>query len=110
MGRYFEKTAEKNVVIGWSHGRYLDLWSIVHLITGAVLGLVSLYFAVNMYVAFGVSIALMTIYEGVEVALKIAEDVENVLMDIVIGGAGFVLVAAIFPETTEFVHIGAILG
>lgn len=72
----------------WRHGRFVDLWSFVHLLSGALLalGFYGLGFSVVATVTF--SVVLLVAWEVFEWAIRIIEPTLNVFFDIVIGIAG----------------------
>jgi hypothetical protein len=88
MARWFEAPASRIVNFGWQHGRYADYWSFVHALTGIMMGLVAHMLGFEMYLSIAVIFIIATLYEGLEVLAKVAEDIENVIADIVFVTAG----------------------
>lgn len=75
----------------WRHGRYVDLWSLVHLLSGVLLavGFYGLGFSVVVTVLF--SITLLVAWEVFEWAIRIIEPTMNVFFDILIGVIGLIM-------------------
>lgn len=73
----------------WKHGTYLDTWSIVHLFSGFLLSGICFFFGFNVAVSLAVSTAVLLLWEVFEWILKIIEPSINVIVDIVVGLAGF---------------------
>ena len=91
----------------WKHGTYLDLWSIVHILSGALLASVCFYFGFNFFWSAVVTFFLVVLWELFEVLLKINEPKKNMLMDIIIGMVGFYIVGYLhfskgWPWSSEF--------
>lgn len=72
----------------WRHGRYIDLWSFVHLLSGVLLavGFYGLGFGFEATLTF--SLILLIAWEVFEWAIRIIEPTPNVLIDILIGAVG----------------------
>lgn len=72
----------------WRHGRYVDLWSLVHFLSGVLLalGFYGLGFALTIAVTF--SAILLIAWEVFEWAIRIIEPTPNVLVDVLIGFLG----------------------
>jgi len=86
----------------WREGKYLDLWSVPHLLSGmsVALGLYLLGFAGNA--AFIIAFLLFVAYEMFEVIAKIEETRMNRTLDVVVGMASFAptfLMASFFPQS-----------
>lgn len=94
---FFESQASKFFNLGWEHGRYADYWSAVHVLTGLLLGALGLFFGFSLPETFITSAILAVLYECVEAALKVAEDIQNVLTDIVLVAVGPLIVFSLFP-------------
>ena len=74
----------------WSEGKWLDLWSVVHLLSGVSIGF-GFYFLNlgNIFTALSV-LVLLVLYEGWEMYVRIEEAPTNRFMDVVVGMVGFV--------------------
>jgi hypothetical protein len=73
----------------WKHGTYIDTWSIVHLLSGFLLAGGFYGFNRNFTEALLLSILLLLLWELFEWKMGIIEPSVNVIMDILIGMAGF---------------------
>ncbi|MFA6177633.1 MAG: hypothetical protein WC694_01930 [Candidatus Paceibacterota bacterium] len=93
----FERKAHHDVLFKFGHGRYLDAWSFLHIISGFILGLFVLLFDFDRLIGFSVILLLLFFYEMFEVFTNIAEDVENSLLDVFCGGLGAMLVLIFSP-------------
>jgi len=102
--RFFERRAPKIINFGWSHGRYLDYWSIVHFLTGVILGAIASIATFPAVLAISIIAVLATLYEGLEILSKVAEDVENVISDIIavtLGGALAIWLFDLFAASAQ---------
>jgi hypothetical protein len=76
----------------WREGKYLDLWSAVHFLSGASLGL-GFYFLrfLNIGVTGSIVIVflLLVAYELWEAMVRIAETPQNRVLDVVVGMVSF---------------------
>lgn len=88
----FERSAKNFFHLGWGHGRYFDFWSFVHILTGVILGLGALIFSLRPGAALIAIAVALTLYEGLEIASHVAEDLQNVVSDIVLGTLSAALV------------------
>ncbi len=95
--RFFEPRAPRAINFGWDHGRYADYWSAIHLLTGLLLGGIWMLAGLSLSTALVISVLLASLYEGLEVALGVSEDVQNVLTDIVLVAIGAPLAFFLFP-------------
>ena len=87
----------------WKHGTYIDTWSLVHLLSGFVLGSLFYYLGFNLSWAFTDSLIVLMIWEVVEALIRVIERPLNVVSDIVIGILGFSISAYLyFFLNTEF--------
>lgn len=80
----------------WKHGTYVDMWSIVHLLSGFVLAGLFFLFGFSFPVAIISSVFLLLFWEVFEAAVKIIEPSINVIVDIIIGFVGFLVGAQLF--------------
>lgn len=72
----------------WRHGRYVDLWSLVHFLSGVLLALGFYGLGFGFMAALMFSLILLIAWEVFEWAIRIIEPTPNVLIDIVIGALG----------------------
>lgn len=73
----------------WKHGKYLDLWSLVHFLSGAILASITWHVDLSFAWALGVSLVILLAWEMFEAVSKIIEPSVNVAVDIAVGLAGF---------------------
>ena len=92
MKIYFEKEAKFFFNFGWSHGRYLDYWSFVHVFTGIIIGLGILMFKLPSFISIVIVALGLTFYEFLEMIARVAEDVQNVISDIILGTGSAALI------------------
>lgn len=72
----------------WRHGKYVDTWSLVHLLSGFLLVSTFYWYGFALAEVMGLSISLLLLWEAFEAMIKIIEPSANVVMDIIIGIAG----------------------
>jgi hypothetical protein len=84
----FERPAPKLILPGFGHGRFIDAWTIVHIMSGIVLGALGLLIGMDNPTLLVSTLALLFLYELFESLLGIVEDVENALSDVFFGFAG----------------------
>jgi hypothetical protein len=91
----------------WREGKYLDLWSVPHFLSGmcVAFGLFFLDFATNA--AFIIALLLLIAYEMFEVIAKIEETRWNRILDIVVGMASFTPTFLLLPGVPRTWAIGA---
>jgi type III secretory pathway component EscU len=75
----------------WKHGKYVDLWSLVHFLSGVLLAAVTQRLDLPFFWALAVSVVALVAWEWFEALKKIIEPSVNVTVDIVIGLVGFLL-------------------
>ena len=73
----------------WREGKWLDLWSIVHLLSGLSLGLGFSFLPVGAFAAIALAFVLLVAYEMWETIVRIEETPTNRFMDVVVGMVGF---------------------
>ena len=96
----------------WEEGKYFDLWMLVHLLTGVVIGISAHLVGFSPLVAYTGTFVGLTLYEVVEEVFRIEETLENRLADIVFGSIGFVLFYQLLSplwslQTNQIALIGA---
>ena len=74
----------------WSEGKWLDLWSVVHLLSGISIGLGFYFFNLGNTFTTLLVLVLLVLYEGWEMYVRIEEASTNRFMDVVVGIVGFV--------------------
>ncbi len=97
----------------WREGEWVDLWSIVHFLSGVLLGfcLHILHYGASASVLL--ALLLLIIYEMWEAMMKIEETPANRFMDVVVGMASFVptffLLIPQLSQTTSILVFGVVL-
>ncbi|MBI3573637.1 hypothetical protein HY090_01145 [Candidatus Kaiserbacteria bacterium] len=114
MERLFERESRRMINVGWAHGRYLDFWSIIHFLTGVILGAGALLLNVPLLPLLIGIFLIASVYEMGEVLAGIAEDLENVIIDILIAVLGAFLTIhylnGISKVLIAYLLIGALIG
>jgi len=85
----------------WKEGKYVDLWSINHVLSGVVLGAILGNFNAPFGWSLLLAIALFVGWEVVEVLIGIKEHMPNMVMDVVCDLAGFLAIAWWFAEVSD---------
>ena len=75
----------------WKHGKYVDSWSIVHFLWGIILAAALYRFGVEFIFALIISLVLLITWELIEWFINVIEPRANVLVDLAIGIAGFLV-------------------
>ena len=75
----------------WKHGKYLDMWSLVHLLSGFLLGGLFYWLGANLVLTLVFSIGIMILWEFFEFATGIIEPSPNVIFDVVTGFGGLMI-------------------
>ena len=73
----------------WREGQWLDLWSVVHFLSGASFGLGFYFLHLGAVASVVIVFLLLVAYEMWEVIVKIEETPTNRLMDVVVGMVSF---------------------
>ncbi|MDQ5955692.1 MAG: hypothetical protein QG621_696 [Patescibacteria group bacterium] len=73
----------------WREGAWLDLWSLVHLLSGVSFGLGISYLHFGALPSFLLVLVLLIAYELWEAMVRIAEAPTNRLMDVMVGLLGY---------------------
>lgn len=82
-GRFIRTDAWKK------EGRYIDLWSVVHVLSGIALGFYPRYFGFSILATFVIVTLILIMYEMFEVIVKIEEYPTNRVTDVLFGLVGF---------------------
>ncbi len=93
----------------WKEGKYCDLWSVVHTLSGVVLASILFYFEMNLILAFVIATMLFVGWEAVEVALGIKEHTTNMVMDVVFDFLGFLIVLYLYLELDMSISLYTII-
>jgi hypothetical protein len=96
----------------WKHGKYVDLWSLVHFLSGFLLGAIFFALGYTFLTALLLSTILLLLWEAFEWLTKISEPSVNVAMDMVVGLAGFLAGAYLYyflDVPFEMLHFSILL-
>lgn len=96
----------------WAEGKWLDLWSVPHFLSGIALAFTIYLFKFDTDAAFIIAFLLLVAYEMFEVIAKIEETPTNRIMDVVVGMVSFTPTFLLAPRLseTEFILVfGAVL-
>ena len=74
----------------WREGKWLDLWSVVHLLSGVSMGLIGSFFHFPIVPSLIIGFLLLVIYEMWEAIAQIEETPQNRVTDVVVGMISFV--------------------
>jgi hypothetical protein len=77
----------------WKHGHVVDLWTLVHILSGMMLGIGSVWLGLPFLTAAILVFFLLGAWEAYEWLLKILEKPVNVASDLVFGMLGFFAIA-----------------
>lgn len=86
----------------WKHGKYLDMWSLVHFLSGFVLCGFFYWLGSDFIWALIYSTILLALWEVFEFFIKIIEPSVNVTVDIAVGLLGFFSAAWFYFLRAEF--------
>ncbi len=104
-----KKSTKNNLEPSFDDGVYLDFWSVVHFLSGVILGLIFILFNLDLRSALLASFGLAALYELWEIFMKLSEDVPNVIMDIFLVVSGtylpFTFLARLSSNTTTLTLI-----
>src|SRR3989338_9989878 len=73
----------------WREGKLLDLWSVVHLLSGMSFGLALGILGLGSTASIIIAFLSFVLYETWEAMVKIAETPQNRFMDVVVGMTSF---------------------
>lgn len=85
----------------WREGDWVDLWSVVHFLSGISLALAMYRFGFETLPAFIIATLLLIAYELWEAMVKIEETRANRVMDVVVGLASFAPVYSVFAPMLD---------
>jgi len=92
------QTKKQILNTGWSHGKYVDYWSFVHILSGVILGIGATLFASNHLLSFTVIFILLVAYEGAEILVRVSEGMANIMLDIIVGAVGSAFAIFLLPQ------------
>jgi hypothetical protein len=97
----------------WREGKWLDLWSVVHFLSGVSFGLGMLFLKLGVTSSIIIVFILLVSYEMWEAMVKIAETPQNRVMDVVVGMTSFLptflLIAPSFSRPHLILAFGLML-
>ncbi len=73
----------------WREGEWLDLWSVVHFLSGISIGLVLYFLHFGSFASGTLALLSLISYEMWEAMVRIEETPANRFMDVVVGMAGY---------------------
>lgn len=90
----------------WREGLWLDLWSVVHLLSGFSIGFFAYFLKFDPLVLAVITFILLIIYEWWEAFVGIDEAPTNRFMDVVVGMVGYIpAYFYISPTLSHTAHI-----
>lgn len=90
----------------WAERKYLDFWSVIHLVDGMVLGGVVLLVGLGFWWGFLVSFVIFVIWELVEPP----EHFWNKILDVVVSSFGFVFFYFLIGEISFWFYVVVFLA
>lgn len=72
----------------WKEGGFVDLWSVNHVMAGALLGGAFFFLSIILWKAMLIGVTLMIIWEFYETIHGIKETFLNRVTDVIVGGFG----------------------
>jgi len=92
----------------WREGKYVDMWSVPHLLSGIIFTGWLLVFGFDIWKIFFLHLALSILWEFVESFKKIHEHFNNKVVDVILGNVGFFLVF-LFSIRTDILMLLSVL-
>lgn len=109
------RTTRDNVFVRtdiWREGKWLDLWSVPHFLSGIVIGLGIYLFHFGALASGALALLSLISYEMWEAMVRIEEAPTNRFMDVVVGMAGylpaFFLLAPRLPQASLIFTFGLV--
>ena len=84
----------------WREGKYLDLWSVPHFLSGMLVALCVRYLGLATGPAFVIALIILIAYEFFEYFADIKEMFTNSVMDVVVGMVSFAPTFYLFPRVS----------
>jgi len=85
----------------WREGKYLDLWSVPHFLSGVALALAMHFFGFAALPTYIIGFLLLVAYEMFEALVKIEETRMNRILDVVVGMVSFVPALSLAPLLSD---------
>src|SRR3990167_7248440 len=73
----------------WREGKWLDMWSVVHLLSGMSFGLALWVLGLGTTASIVIAFLVFVLYETWEAMVRIVETPQNRFMDVVVGMMSF---------------------
>lgn len=73
----------------WREGKWLDLWSVIHFLSGISVGLALVLLELGVEASFIIAFLVFVLYETWEAMVKIRETPQNRSMDVVVSMVSF---------------------
>ncbi|MDB5244280.1 MAG: hypothetical protein JWN18_150 [Parcubacteria group bacterium] len=86
----------------WKEGKWLDLWSVVHFLSGVSIGFVFYLFPFGQLASVIIVFLSLTAYEMWEKIVGIEETPANRVLDVVVGMASFLPTFLLFAPSLSF--------
>ncbi|HUD02648.1 MAG TPA: hypothetical protein VMR46_01330 [Candidatus Paceibacterota bacterium] len=107
-----EKKFERTDI--WREGTWLDLWSVVHFLSGLSIGLGFYFLQIGAVASLLLALVLLIAYEMWERLMQMEETFANGCMDVVVGMFSFLLAffisAPLLPGVLLVLAFGAVLA
>ncbi|OGG59857.1 hypothetical protein A2765_04705 [Candidatus Kaiserbacteria bacterium RIFCSPHIGHO2_01_FULL_56_24] len=85
----------------WREGKYLDLWSVPHFLSGMVVGFSLFFLGFALNAALTIAFLVLVAYEMFEVIAQIEETRWNRILDVVVGMASFTPTFLLAPHFNQ---------
>ena len=97
----------------WTMKKYIDLWSLNHILAGSILACLFLFFNVHFFPAIAISFFILLGWEFYELTHNVCETIYNRIFDMIVGMAGFLIANylvynKIFTNETIFTVVFAV--
>ncbi|HEY5383462.1 MAG TPA: hypothetical protein VIJ88_02830 [Candidatus Paceibacterota bacterium] len=89
----------------WREGKWLDLWSVVHLLSGVSVGFGLYFLHLGVFASVVIAFLAFVLYEMWEAIVKIEEEPTNRFMDVVVGMSGFLPAFFVAPMLSQILCI-----
>ncbi len=83
----------------WREGKWLDLWSVVHFLSGMSMAFITHLFSFSPLASFIIAFILLVTYEMWEAMVRIEETPQNRFMDVMVGMISFAPTFAFIAPT-----------
>jgi len=88
----------------WQEGKYLDIWSIVHLISGVLLGSLLIILGIGFWSGLGIATVLLILWEIFEIVAGGDEFLRNRIVDVIIGLIGYLIAWSFYGQVKTEKH------